>query len=179
MITFLICGRSYLLQPLFIIISTMQVWSVKKIRLDLAVENESNALMTPPIKSSKVFGASLYCNYWMLLKKPKSRIFKSGELGGWLIRRMQNPSFMAIWENSMSLGSTWHLALSCWIKIGSPMESLGHFSLIAGKTCSIRYLLLTSLVTEVIGFVTNVPVGLLQHLLFAGSYITIGILSWN
>jgi hypothetical protein len=55
------------------------------------------------------------------------------------------------------------------MKIGSCIASLGHFSFMAGITFSIKIFLLTSLLTEVMGFVTRVPATLLTLVLFAGS----------
>ena len=49
------------------------------------------------------------------------------------------------------------------------MSSLGLFSLMAGKIFSIKYDLISSIFTEVIGFVYTIPVDLLTLVLLAGS----------
>jgi hypothetical protein len=52
---------------------------------------------------------------------------------------MSNPPSTAAWRNSGSFSLMWHLALSCWMKIGSCIASLGHFSFMAGITFSIKF----------------------------------------
>ena len=49
------------------------------------------------------------------------------------------------------------------------MFSLGHFSLMAGKAFSIKYDLISSIFTEVIGFVSTALADLLTLVLLAGS----------
>ena len=90
-------------------------------------------------------------------KKPRSNTFRSGEFGGWHVRRMSHPSAWAACTNAGSLTSIWVLALSCWMNIGNPLSSAGHFSLIAGSTFSIRNCRIVSFFTDIMAFVTKVP----------------------
>lgn len=122
--------------------SIMHVCSVRKILLDWIEENVSKELITASTRSSIVRGASLCCNDWMAAKKPRSKAFMSGKFGGWKINRISKPSSLAILTKSLSFSLTWHFALPCWMKIGSYISSLGHFSFMLGITFSSRNLLL-------------------------------------
>ena len=107
-------------------------------------------------RASIVFAFFLWIAY-IARKKPKSRMLKSGEFGGWQIRRISNPPSLAASQKSGSSNFKWEGALSCWMNIGLPTYSLGHFALMAGNTWLIMKSLITSLVIDVMGFITKSP----------------------
>ncbi|VFQ80909.1 unnamed protein product [Cuscuta campestris] len=76
--------------------------------------------------SFAICGAVFSFSDWMALKKPKSRMLRSGELGGWLVRMMLKPFPLAAAINSGSVVEMCGFALSCWRKGVTRLASLSY-----------------------------------------------------
>jgi len=102
----------------------------------MIVSYSSNDFSTAATRSSIKVGDFLFCKTWIDLKKLRSKTFKSGEFGGWLTKRISNPSCEVTRRNSCSSQSMCVFALSCYIDIGCPLSSIGPFSMIEGRIFS-------------------------------------------
>jgi len=171
---FCMWGIFILLQPLIFIASFKTVYSVTNIMFAFHGLYSKNASSTTRISSCIVLAFFLYWIAWIAWKKPKSRMLKSGQLGGWHISLMSNPSCFATSQNWGSSTFKWVGALSCCMKIGLCTSSLGHFALIEGNTLLIMKSLMTSLVIDWIGLTTCSPRRRLWLPLISCSKVTSG-----
>ena len=106
-------GSLKLLSPLASMISCRMLWTVVHTAPSFSDFWAAKAVLTSAMRSSIVLGVVRSCRDCMELKNPRSRMFRSGLLGGWLMNLMSQPS--AVHSLTMS-GSSLRLcdgALSC------------------------------------------------------------------
>jgi hypothetical protein len=74
---------------------------------------EHNTCCTAESNCSSVFAFFLYWMLWIAWKNLKSKMLKSGELGGWEMRWISKPTCYATSKNNGSSNFRYDGALSC------------------------------------------------------------------
>ena len=114
------------------------IWCVKKILLSFFGSYRVHAVFTWSTRPSiSRAGGSSHCNDCRDRKKPRSRTFVSGELGGWcLISNLNRLSCSFAWSQTGSWWRAWVFGLSCCIRFLCVLQdrSRGHLAITAGIT---------------------------------------------